>query len=139
MDGVAYSRGFRRGAGVLAGLRILVVADREHAQALVAVLHLAGAEVLSIGEPRRALEILPHAGAHVLVVDRTLRIGDGRTVIEAMRGAGASWSSTPVLGLRPPERPACSAAMGIDAELAIDALPSALIRAVAELGHVRVH
>jgi len=137
VDGVSYSRGFRRSTGVLSGIRILLVADREEGQGLAAILHLAGAEVLSLTEPKRVLEMLEHAHANVLVVDRSMRTVDGRSVVDAVRGAGASWSTTPVVGLLACGGRTEMTPTRVEAELPMTALPSELIRAVAEIAQRR--
>ena len=86
-------------AGLLQGLRVLVVDDDEDARLLLhAVLEYAGAEVVSAESPRGALAALGQRRPDVIISDLVMPGDDGYALIRAMR-TRASVRSVPMIAL----------------------------------------
>ena len=86
-------------AGLLQGLRILVVDDDEDARALLhAVLEYSGAEVVSAESARGALATLGHRRPDVIIADLVMPGDDGYALIRALR-TRASVRSVPMIAL----------------------------------------
>jgi len=86
-------------AGLLKGLRILVVDDDEDARALLhAVLEYSGAEVVSAESARGALAALGSRRPDVIIADLVMPGDDGYALIRAMR-TRASVRSVPMIAL----------------------------------------
>ena len=86
-------------AGLLQGLRILVVDDDEDARALLhAVLEYSGAEVVSAESARGALAALGHRRPDVIIADLVMPGDDGYALIRAMR-TRSSVRSVPMIAL----------------------------------------
>lgn len=86
-------------AGLLQGLRILVVDDDEDARALLhAVLEYSGAEVVSAESARGALAALGPRRPDVIIADLVMPGDDGYALIRAMR-TRASVRSVPMIAL----------------------------------------
>ena len=86
-------------AGLLKGLRILVVDDDEDARALLhAVLEYSGAEVVSAESARGALAALGERRPDVIIADLVMPGDDGYALIRAMR-TRASVRSVPMIAL----------------------------------------
>ena len=86
-------------AGLLQGLKILVVDDDEDARALLhAVLEYSGAEVVSAESARGALAALGQRRPDVIIADLVMPGDDGYALIRAMR-TRASVRSVPMIAL----------------------------------------
>ena len=86
-------------AGLLQGLRILVVDDDEDARALLhAVLEYSGAEVVCAESARGALAALGQRRPDVIIADLVMPGDDGYALIRAMR-TRSSVRSVPMIAL----------------------------------------
>ena len=125
-------------SSVLAGLSVLVVDDNEDTLALLTiVLEIYGAQVVTAGSAREALEAFVQAKPDVLVSDIGMAEGDGYSLIQKIRTLeaerGGQVPAIAFTGFAREYDRARSLAAGFQAHLTKPVEPEELVAAVADL------